>query len=467
MSAPSACRSNAIYDAQFGNATRRGAGSDQRRLQSGFGYTCPTLRCRQTQQLRVDSAGKFGCDIGSVASPSFGRFYPDHYEASLGVTQGCSADGFSYMGQPFSMTSASAGSMQIKALAAGQTFATAPGLPSYTGAYTPLASVWFGAQNGVGSTTDLIRCVSSTQNATANRCVATTLPYKAAASNAWTAGSFTVAPTTYYFDPPKDATTTPDSTWGPYDSLSVGVTVSDSDGSTLTIPAGQSFVLNGDTYQSVNGSLPMKMRYGRMRIQNASGSEQVPIVVPVLLEYWSGSAWMPNLLDATCTRLLGPPPTAYGGNTAAAACYGGAPASGAQCTSTTAGGVGSIYTTQLRQRAGQLRRADLQRRDVLLRAAQRDAGSAQGERDARRVGPGAGVAQDRSDQPDRRQPFRHRALQQLQQPLHLPAGKLLTGTRAFAAQCGCRSPRPAEIIPCREARNPERTGAKIGGKPFV
>ncbi len=107
-------------------------------------------------------------------------------------------------------------------------------------------------------------------------------------------------------------------------------------------------MLNGDTYQSVNGSLPMKMRYGRMRIQNASGSEQVPIVVPVLLEYWSGSAWMPNLLDTACTRLLGPPPTAYGSNTATAACYGGAPASGNQCTSTTAGGVGSIYTTQLR-----------------------------------------------------------------------------------------------------------------------
>ncbi len=93
--------------------------------------------------------------------------------------------------------------------------------------------------------------------------------------------------------------------------MSVGVTVADTDGSTLTIPAGQSFVLNGDTYQSVNGSLPMKMRYGRMRIQNASGSEQVPIVVPVWLEYWGGSAWMPNLLDTACTRLLGPPPTAF------------------------------------------------------------------------------------------------------------------------------------------------------------
>ena len=56
---------------------------------------------------------------------------------------------------------------------------------------------------------------------------------------------------------------------------------------------------------------------------------------------------MPNLLDTACTRLLGPPPTAFGGNTATGACYGGAAASGNQCTSTTAGGVGSIYTAQL------------------------------------------------------------------------------------------------------------------------
>ncbi len=414
---------NAIYDPQFGNA----AGEAQDRTNGDcnpgagttyvpnvcYGYTGTTCNAPATVGP-ADSSGKYGCDIGSQALSGVGRFYPDHYEASLGVTQGCSADGFTYMGQPFSMTSAAAGPMQIKALAAGQTFATAAGLPSYTGSYTPLASVWFGAQNGVGSTTDLIKCISSTQNATANRCQATTLPTKPppAVSTAWSLGSFTVAPTTYYFDPPKDATTTPDASWGPFDSLSVGVTVSDADGSTLTIPAGQSFVLNSTTYQSVNGSLPMKMRYGRMRLQNASGSEQVPVVLPVLLEYWGGSAWMPHLLDTTCTRLLGPPPTAYSGNTAAAACYGGAAASGAQCTSTTAGGVGSIYTRQLS--AGNVPAnagvPSYSSAHVLLRTAQHDPGGAEGERYSRRVDPGADVAQDRSDKPDWRQPFRHRAL---------------------------------------------------------
>jgi MSHA biogenesis protein MshQ len=332
---------NAIYDAQYANGS--GEAQDRTNGDCNPGSGSPYVPATSNT---VDAGGKFGCDIGSLASPSFGRFYPDHYEASLAATQACSADGFSYMGQPFSMTSASAGSMQIKALAAGQTFASAPGLPSYTAMYGFLADVWFAAQNGVAST-DLIQCVSSSQNPTGSRCAATTLYHSGNKSKAWNAGSFTVAPTTYYFDPPRDATTTPDATWGPYDLLNIGVTVSDPDGSTLTIPAGQSFVLGGVTYQTVNGSLPMKMRYGRMRIQNASGSEQAPIMVPVWLEYWSGSAWMPNLLDASCTRLLGPPPTAYAGNDAARACYGGTSGSGAQCTSATAGGVGSIYTTRL------------------------------------------------------------------------------------------------------------------------
>ena len=341
---------NAIYDTQYGNA----AGEAQDRTNgdcnpgSGTPYS-PNVcygyagTCTNTSPWAADSSGKYGCDIGSQPLTGVGRFYPDHYEASLGATHACSADGFSYMGQPFSMTGASSsGSMQIKALAAGQTFAGAPGLPSYTGTYTPRANAWFGAQNGIGSTTDLARCISSTQNTSANRCITTTLPYKGAASNAWTAGVFTMAPTTYYFDPPKDTATTPDSTWGPYDQLYVGVTVSDSDLSTLTIPSGQSFVLNGDTYQNVFGSLTMAMRYGRMRLQNTSGSGQVPLLMPVLLEYWSGATngWRPNTLDVTCTRLANPPPVTFGGNSAAAACY------GAGCTSTTTGPMGSIYTAQ-------------------------------------------------------------------------------------------------------------------------
>ena len=341
---------NAIYDAQFGNA----AGEAQDRLNGDcnvgtgsspyvpnicYGYSGGT--CNNASPWNPDSAGKYSCDIGSAALSNVGRFYPDHYEASVAFAPACSADGFSYMGQPFTMQSATPGTgVQIKALAAGQTFATAPGLPSFTTGYTPISSVWFGAQNGVGSATDLMRCISATPNTSANRCALSTLPTKGAASTAWTAGVYTAPATTFYFDPPKDTTTIPDSTWGPYDSLSVGVTVLDSDGSTLAIPGGQSFVLNSDTYQSVNGAVPTKMRYGRVRIDNATGSEQMAIAVPFRLDYWNGSGWAPNTLDTTCTSLA-TTPAAFGGNAAANACYG-------TCTSATAGGAGSIYTSRIR-----------------------------------------------------------------------------------------------------------------------
>jgi MSHA biogenesis protein MshQ len=339
---------NAIYDAQFGNA----AGEAQDRTNgdcnpgSGtpyvpiFCYGYSGASCTNLTPWSPDSSGKYSCDIGSAASPSIGRFYPDHYEASLAMTQGCSTDAFTYMGQPFSMTSSSSGAIQVKALAAGQTFATAPGLPSFTTGYSNLSTLWFGAQDGLTPATDLIKCISSAQNTSPNRCALTTLPFKTAASNAWINGVYTAPATTFYFDPPKDATTTPDATWGPYDSLNVGITVLDSDSSTLTIPAGQSFLLNGDTYQRISGSSPTKQRYGRMRIQNAAGSEQVPLAVPVFVEYWNGTGWTPNTLDATCTRLA-TTPTAYGGNTAAASCF------GTGCTAVSSGSVGSIYTSRV------------------------------------------------------------------------------------------------------------------------
>jgi len=343
---------NAIYDAKYGDAAGEaqdptngdcnpGTGTAPYVPNTCYGYSGTT--CTNASPFSPDSSGKYGCDVGSAVSPSIGRFYPDHYEASLAMTQGCSANGFTYMGQPFSMTSASSGAIQIKALANGQNFSNAPGLPSYTGSYTPRANVWFGAQNGTGSTTDLIKCISSPANASANRCSATILPSAASASIAWTAGGYTAPATTFYFDPPKDTTMTPDATWGPYDTLNVGVTVSDSDGSTLTIPAGQSFAMNGTTYQAINGSSTSKMRYGRLRIQNAAGSEQIPLVVPVWLEYWNGTGWAPNTLDTSCTSLAPAPPVAYGGNGAANACFGSA------CTgTTTSSSAGSVYTARVK-----------------------------------------------------------------------------------------------------------------------
>ena len=166
-----------------------------------YGYSGAS--CTNATPWAVDSSGKYGCDIGAAALSNVGRFYPDHYETSLAMTQACSANGFSYMGQQFSMTASPSGLITVKALAAGQTFTTGPGLPSFSTGYSPLATVWFGTQNGTGSATDLIKCISSTLNTTANRCALTTLPIKSAPSSTWSAGIYTAPATTFFFDPPK------------------------------------------------------------------------------------------------------------------------------------------------------------------------------------------------------------------------------------------------------------------------
>jgi MSHA biogenesis protein MshQ len=342
---------DAIYDTQFGNAS----GEAQDRLNGDcnpgtgtspyvpnicYGYSGTT--CNNASPYSPATGGKHACDIGSQALANVGRFYPDHYEASVQLTPGCATDAFTYMAQPFSIARAGGGAIQVKALAAGQTFATAPGLPSFSTGYSPLSSVWFGAQNGVGSTTDLMRCISGALNSDANRCALSTFPTKGAASSTWVGGVYTAPTTTVYFDPPRNAATTPDATWGAFDDLSIGLTVLDGDGSTLTIPGGQSFVLNGDTYQRVSGAGTTRVRYGRMRIDNAMGSDQVALPVPVRVEYWTGAGWAPHAQDASCTALAPPPPPSFGGNTAAAACF------GAPCTANNAGGVGSSFTTQVK-----------------------------------------------------------------------------------------------------------------------
>lgn len=290
---------NAIFDSQFGNAS--GEANDQTNgdCNAGtaavpnacYGYSGAT--CNNAAPYSPDNTGKYGCDIGSKGLSNVGRFYPDHYEASVGMAPACAAGDFTYMGQQFSLTDSSGSApVTIKALAYGKTFADAA-LPSYSGSYTPRASVWFGAQDGATPATDLISRL------------APTLPAKGAtASQAWTNGVYTAPASTFTFFRPASAT--PDATWGAYDSLNFGVTVSDADGAALKIPAGQSFTLNSTTYQAINGGTPAIMRLGRLRIDNAYGSELMALPVNVTATYWNGTLqrYATNTLDR-CTTTAG------------------------------------------------------------------------------------------------------------------------------------------------------------------
>lgn len=85
---------------------------------------------------------------------------------------------------------------------------------------------------------------------------------------------------------------TPD---GPYDTLRIGIAPVDADGAAMgafdldtdaSIP-GNDHALLGST----------SMRYGRMHLSNAHGSELLPLPIPVLTQYWNGAGYITNRDD--------------------------------------------------------------------------------------------------------------------------------------------------------------------------
>lgn len=195
------------------------------------------------------SAGKYGCDVGSSAAGPFGRFYPDHFTYTASLMPACS--GFTYMDQPgLGIT------LTLHAMSFAEQVTT-----RYTAGYGTLGTFSITGDNG-GTVVPVAR-------------LSPALP-----AFAWSNGSYSVNSTVTF-----NRDTAPD---GPFDDFALkanilsepdGVAISGSDLSTTT-----------------------KIRYGRIKLGNAYGSELVPLNVPVALEYWNGSYWTKNSLD-NCTTL--------------------------------------------------------------------------------------------------------------------------------------------------------------------
>ena len=60
----------------------------------------------------------------------------------------------------------------------------------------------------------------------------------------------------------------------------------------------------GNDHKSVGAPTGTELRSGRVRLQNANGSELLPLPVPLQIQYWSGAAqgWQLNAAD-TCTQI--------------------------------------------------------------------------------------------------------------------------------------------------------------------
>lgn len=87
---------------------------------------------------------------------------------------------------------------------------------------------------------------------------------------------------------------------GPFDTASFGIAPQDSDGVGLS-----SF--NLDTDSPANGAdrgllATVPLRFGRLRLQNAIGSQARPLRVGLQGQYWNGTAFVTNTLDS-CSRI--------------------------------------------------------------------------------------------------------------------------------------------------------------------
>ena len=87
---------------------------------------------------------------------------------------------------------------------------------------------------------------------------------------------------------------------GPYITLSIGLTTSDSDGAVLELDIDLDEI--GPLADDVALVATETFRYGRLMIDNAFGPETEDLAIPFRIEYWNGSDWATNTLDS-CTIL--------------------------------------------------------------------------------------------------------------------------------------------------------------------
>lgn len=225
----------------------------------------------------VGSTGRYGCYVANRDVVSFARFTPHHFavKAVPSFTPGALNCGFSYMDQPFSLSA----EIEARNSAGGKTH-------NYHGSYAK-GSVTVQMENAEDG--------NAIADARLNRTDA----------NAWSYGSFMLAANRFARLPAPD---------GPYDTLAIGVRVSDeaqlvnrdmdnaTSGCTKDTPGTSDGTCTAVNLLAAAGG-STSVRFGRLHLSNAHGSEVLGLSVPMRLEYFvAGSGWALNTQDS-CTSI--------------------------------------------------------------------------------------------------------------------------------------------------------------------
>ncbi len=223
--------------------------------------------------LQASVADYLGAGAINGTSGRVGRFTPSHFAVALNspaFATGCGAGGFTYLGQPFSYATAPI----ITVTAQNRFNATTR---NYAGAWWKLSNASIGPRtySTLSGTLDLSLLPAPDPVVAATGNGVGTLTFSSGGGMALIKGALPVAP------------------FNGEIALSQGVT--DSDGIAFAgNPArfGQPLAGLGIPFSFGKG-----VREGRLVLDNAYGSELLPLRIPLRAEYFTGSAWTTNTLD--------------------------------------------------------------------------------------------------------------------------------------------------------------------------
>lgn len=233
--------------------------------------------CTDDFSNTVDGNGKVGCKFGNTAiSDYFGRFTPDHFVLSNKnfedrINLSCPSDSiFSYIGEAFQT--------RFTVTAENSSNNTTQ---NYTSSYAKLSAsdLNFGAID----LADAVTPTSATALSSQLSLVST--------SGSWTNG---VANMT------ANLGVTRSSPAGPFESFKLGIAPTDSDSITLS-----SYDLDTSVPSDSNDVellASTTIRFGRLTIENAHGSELLTLAVPMQTEYYNGSHFVSHS-DDSCTPI--------------------------------------------------------------------------------------------------------------------------------------------------------------------
>lgn len=219
------------------------------------------------------SGGKYGCNIGSVSSNQFGRWTPSYFSFAGTLTPGCSsgANPFTYMGQD-----ALGVNLAVTAYVSANGSTTPSSVDrvallydtTLNPAYATPATVSFAGDNS-GTAVPIGRLINPDFTALQG----------ANGTTKWVAGVFSISDTFAF-----SRLANPD---GSYEAYRLTAAVNDPDGASLaTSPAATNTT---------------RVRYGRIAIGNAYGSELLPLPIPLEAQYWQSGGFYVTNRDDSCT----------------------------------------------------------------------------------------------------------------------------------------------------------------------